>query len=207
MNPRASRWALAMTTALAVAACADRDLTSPARAASGLRAAASTTGSADVVQLLKRTDRLPESLSASGVIGPRGGHLQIGRAGFRVDFAPGAVARPTRITVTAVGGRVVAYRFAPHGLVFSAPVTIRQSLRRTEAWNDPDLAAQLQGSYFDRLRVDASATFAGSIERRPGRLRDAGRLLEFTIEHFSGYMVSTGKTSVEVELEVELNSR
>ena len=207
MNPRASRWALAMLTALAVAACADRDLTSPARATSGSRAAASTSGSADIVRMLRRTDSLPESLSATGVIGPQGGRLQIGQAGLRVDFAPGAVPRRTRITVTAVGGRVVAYRFAPHGLVFSAPVTIRQSLRRTEAWNDPDLAAQLQGSYFDRLRVDASATFAGSIERRPGRLRDAGRLLEFTIEHFSGYMVSTGKTSVEVELEVELHSR
>jgi hypothetical protein len=206
MNPRASSRALAMIAALAVAACADRDLTSPSRAASGPRAAASADGSADVVRLLRRTDRLPESLSATGVIRPEGGHLQIGRAGLRVDFAAGAVSRPTRITVTAVGGRVVAYRFAPHGLVFSAPVTIRQSLRGTEAWKDPELAAQLQGSYFDRLRVDASESFAGTLERRPGRLRDAGRLLEFTIEHFSGYMVSTGKTSVNVELEVEINS-
>jgi hypothetical protein len=153
--------------------------------------------------MLRRTVKLPRSISATGVIGPKGGHLQIGRAGVRVTFAPGAVAVPTRITVTAVGGRVVAYRFAPHGLVFDAPVTIRQDLRKTVAWRNPELTALLGGSYFDRLMVDRTATYARSEERRPARARDKGRFLEFSIEHFSGYMVSTGLVSVRVEVDVD----
>ncbi|HET9425333.1 MAG TPA: hypothetical protein VFO55_08185 [Gemmatimonadaceae bacterium] len=205
-NPRAMRWAFAMTTTLAVAACGDRQLPTAIEPPTAERAALSAVpGSSDVVGILRRTEYLPPGLSASDVIGPEGGHLQIGRAGLRVEFAPGAVSRPTRISVTAIGGRFVAYRFQPHGLVFDAPVTLRQNLRKTTAWREPLLAGQLQGSYFEKLLVDASGQYAGTTERRAAKLRDESRFLEFTIEHFSGYMVSTGKMPVQVELEIEIH--
>jgi hypothetical protein len=203
MKPRTMRWAFVLSAACAISACGDRMLTEPQVAESSGPVLA-TTSTSDVVRMLKRTERLDDNLSASAVIGPRGGHLQIKQAGIRIDFAPGAVSKPTRISVTAIRGRNVAYRFQPHGLVFNAPVTIQQNLRHTIAWKDAEFAAQLQGSYFDRLLVDPTETYARNFERRAGRLRDAARVLEFNIEHFSGYMVSTGKAPGNISVEVEI---
>ena len=203
MKPRVMRWAFALTAACAAAACGDRMLTDPQVAESSGPAHAATSTS-DVVRMLKRTESLDDNLTASAIIGPRGGYIRIKAAGVRIDFAPGAVSRPTRISVTAIRGRNVAYRFQPHGLVFNAPVTIQQNLRHTVAWRDPEIAAQLQGSYFDRLLVDETETYARNFERRAARLRDAGRALEFTIEHFSGYMVSVGKAAIDVSADIEI---
>jgi hypothetical protein len=170
-------------------------------------AAQPTVASADeVVGILKRTEPLRETLTATGVIGPRGGRLQIKQAGLRVDFPRGAVSAPTRITVTAMRGDNVAYHFEPHGTVFGVPVTVHQDLRRTAAWKTP-LADQLQGSYFDRLLVDSTETFARSKERRHGNLKDSKSALEFSIEHFSGYMVSTGEVTIKVEVSIDISRR
>lgn len=206
MTPRSRRWAYALTTTLAIGGCVDGALTTAVQVPTDDRAVLErTAGSAEILGMLKRTEALPSGLSASGVIGPKGGHLQIGRAGLQVEFAPGAVAERTHITVTAVAGDVIAYRFQPHGLVFRAPVTIRQSLRNTAAWQNPAVAAELQGSYFERLLVDRTRTWSRSDERRPARLVDSARFLEFPIEHFSGYQVSLGKAPVEVDVDVEIS--
>ena len=158
----------------------------------------------DVVGLLKRTEPLRETLAASAVIGPRGGRLHIPAAGVRVEFPRGAVAAPTRITVTALRGDNVAYQFEPHGLVFREPVTISQSLRSTAAWKT-SLAEDLRGSYFERLIVDPSETFARSLEMRSGKLKDSKTRLEFSIEHFSGYMVSVGDVTHDIKVEVTID--
>jgi hypothetical protein len=202
MKPRLQRWVLAMTAVCAVWACGDRMATEP-EIASARSSTLSSTGE-EIVGLVKRTEALPANLTASHVIGPRGGSIQIGRAGLRVEFARGAVTTPTRITVTALSGRNVAYRFEPHGLQFQAPVMIQQSLRHTVAWKNPALLAELAGSYFEKLLVDRTDTYTKSLERRPGRVRDAGRMFEFSIEHFSGYILSCGKYGVEVEVDVEI---
>jgi hypothetical protein len=169
-------------------------------------AAAASSRSADVVGLLKRTEPLTEALTASAVIGPQGGRLQIREAGLRVDFPRGAVSSPTRITVTALRGSNVAYVFEPHGITFEEPVTISQSLRQTAAWKTP-LADHLQGSYFERLLVDPTETFAHSLENRPARLKDLKTRLEFSIEHFSGYMVSTGDGHLRAEVMIDITER
>ena len=201
MNPRIRYWALAIAAACAGAACGDRMPTETMVASSG----PSTASRADeVVGLLKRTEPLKESVSASAVIGPRGGHLQIKSAGIRVDFPRGAVAVPTLITVTALRGGNVAYLFQPHGIVFHTPVTISQSLQRTAAWKT-SLADELQGSYFERLVVDPSETYARRLEKRPATLKETKTRLEFSIEHFSGYMVSTGLLPIDVKVEVAID--
>ena len=207
MMPRISRWILGLTAACAAVACGDRLSTEPTPDGSAAPALARQTTS-EVVALLKRTDPLPDGLSESAIIGPSGGHIQIERAGLRVDFPRGAVAKPTRITVFALRGSNVAYRFEPHGLVFQEPVTVSQSLKHTAAWKNPTLAAALQGSYFERLLVDPTETFARSDERRPGKLKNLSKLLEFTVEHFSGYMVSAGgELGVGISVEVEIVTR
>jgi hypothetical protein len=206
MKPRMRRWILTLTAACAAASCGDRISTEPGAVATA-RPTLDVSAASDVVRLLKRTDVLPSGLSASGVIGPKGGHLDIPKAGFRIEFPAGAVTTPTRITVTALGGNNVAYRFEPHGLVFNVPVAIRQSLRNTTAWKNPALAAELQGSYFERLLVDPSETYARSFEKRAARLEESTKVLEFSVEHFSGYLLSTGKTSVEIDIEIDITSR
>jgi hypothetical protein len=206
MKPRLQRWVLSLTAACAVAACADRLPTAPEPSTLDHSSLAATS-SADVVRLLKRTDAFASSLTTSGVIGPRGGHLKIEKAGIRVDFPRGAVTTPTLITVTAIRGANVAYSFEPHGITFEQPVTIRQSLRNTVAWKDPALAAALQGAYFERMLVDPTETYARALEHRGGKLKDLGKMLEFTIEHFSGYMVSTGKLPVEISVDIEISIR
>jgi hypothetical protein len=201
------RWILAMTAACAAASCGDGSSTEPQAVATD-RPSFNVAAAGDVVRLLKRTEPLPSGITTSAVIGPRGGHLDIGRAGFRMDFPAGAVSRPTRISVTAAGGRNVAYRFEPHGLVFNVPVVIRQTLKHTTAWKNPALAAELQGSYFERLLVDPSETYARSYERREAKLRESAKTLEFSIEHFSGYLLSTGKApSGGIDIEVDITSR
>lgn len=206
MQPRLKRWVLSLAAAAAMAACADRLPTEPDLAVSA-RSALSTASAGDVVRLLKRTDGLSSNLTASGVIGPRGGHLKIEKAGIRIDFPRGAVKTPTLITITAIRGRSVAYRFEPHGITFAEPVTIRQSLRGTTAWKDAEFAAQLQGAYFERLLVDPTESYARAREHRGGTLRDVGRMLEFSIEHFSGYMVSTGKLPVDIDADIDITHR
>lgn len=172
--------------------------------ASEAPAVSSRTG--DVVGLLKRTEPLTESFTASAIIGPRGGRLQIREAGLRVHFPSGALTAPTRITVTALRGSNVAYVFEPHGIEFSQPVTISQSLRNTVAWKTA-LADGLQGSYFERLLVDPTESFAQSLENRSAKLKDLKTRLEFSIEHFSGYMVSTGDGPIKVDVMIDITGR
>jgi hypothetical protein len=206
MMPRPQRWIPGLAALVVAVACGDHASTEPT-IFDASPAARSSAGS-DVVRLLKRDDALPPLID-SEIIGPRGGRLEIKRAGVMIDFARGAVSAPTRITVTALRGNNVAYTFEPHGIVFKAPVTVRQSLRHTAAWKNAELAADLQGSYFERLLVDPSEVFARSLERRPGKLKGSGlmRYLEFSIEHFSGYTVSTGKSGIDIEVDIDITSR
>jgi hypothetical protein len=206
MKPRMKRWILTLTAACAAASCGDAASTEPLALATD-RPSLDVAAANDVVRLLKRTEALPSGMTTSGVIGPRGGHLDIARAGFRIEFPAGAVSTPTRITVSAIGGRNVAYRFEPHGLVFKSPVVIRQSLKNTTAWKNPALAAELQGSYFERLLVDPTETYARSFEKRAATVTESARMLEFSIEHFSGYLLSTGEDKVQPDIKIDITSR
>lgn len=206
------KWALVSAALFgALGACGDRGLTDPPEPAVAGEPdpVASKPGPADyVVLVLKRSTPLAANLTTSGTIGPRGGSLEIPGAGVRVDFAPGAVAAKTTIRLTATKGGNVAYQFEPHGLTFAAPVIVRQQLRNTAAAKNKKLAAILQGSYYDAdlgsLFVDAARRYAKIKESRPARLHATGSSLEFTIQHFSGYMVSTGLGPIRIDVAVEI---
>jgi hypothetical protein len=204
MTPR-MRSFLLLSAILAAAACGDRELTSPPPAVGStaqFATAPNQSKTVAAVQILKRTKGLKTTATASAVIGPDGGSLSIPGAGVEVVFAHGAVAKATRITVTAGKGKDVAYEFQPHGLTFSAPVVVRQDLKNTTAESDPLLAASLQGSYFEGTLeanlIGTHGVYSHIKEGRKAKLNGAATTLEFTIEHFSGYMLSTGLVSVDI---------
>ena len=210
MTARTTHSLIILAAVLVSGSCGDRGSTTQPMAAGGAaelsRAAPAPESSQRIVRILNRTVPLRVGVTASAIIGPAGGHLAIPEAGLTVEFAPRALSKPTRITISAIPGGGVAYEFQPHGVIFAAPVYVTQSLHNTAAEHDPALAAVLQGSYFDtELRnafVDSTHTFARVKERRPAKLHTVRDLLEFTIEHFSGYMVSTGFAGSAVDIQV-----
>lgn len=145
------------------------------------------------VSVLQRSTPLLHNYAAAAVIGPEGGTLRIPDAGFAIAFPAGAVAQPTEISVAAVPGHAVAYLFQPHGLVFGSPAVITQDLRGTRAPRDPDALRQMEGAYFTGLEA-----LAGSIatvrETRPTLVDTNARKVTWTVEHFSGYTVSTQRS-------------
>ncbi|HEX8433004.1 MAG TPA: hypothetical protein VF625_17085 [Longimicrobium sp.] len=152
------------------------------------------------VDVLQRTTAITQPLQASAVIGKDGGRLEIPGAGLRVDFPTHAVRGNTRITVTAVPGTAVAYVFEPHGLVFRQPVQIRQTFKGTNAEGNHELRKALEGAYFtatDLLSYDVlkATGVAKIVETRPTEMEVNGSGLRFSVEHFSGYLVSTGRRS------------
>lgn len=166
-------------------------------AADSATADTSLVAAADTVFVLKRLAPLALDISASAEIGPDGGTLRIADAGVVVDFPAGAVATPTTVTMTAKSGWDVAYEFEPHGITFAVPVVVTQQINGTLAQKHPKLVPTLQGTYFgtslDSSFVDPYKLFARAVESRHATYDASTRALRFTVEHFSGYLVSSGR--------------
>lgn len=146
------------------------------------------------VEVLQRTTPLDRDYTASAVIGRSGGTISIPQAGFSIAFPSNAIkGQPTLVTVTATAGGNVAYLFQPHGLVFHNTPLITQDLRGTEAFQDPDLRASLEGAYFP----DATHVSGGSArvrETRPTTVEVSGWKMKFNVQHFSGYLASSRRS-------------
>jgi len=112
--------------------------------------------------------------------------------GLTITVPPGAVTAPTRITVTALKGASVAYRFEPHGLQFVVPITLTQKLngiRLARPLNVPQLFA----GYFagDSLTTDAASGDVRVIEILPVQIDIRGGSAVLHVRHFSGYTVAS----------------
>jgi hypothetical protein len=141
---------------------------------------------------LQRSTPLSAPITVSKTIGYFGGTLSIPAAGVTVIVPIGALDRPTEITMTARAGSLVAYDFAPHGIVFRKPLVFKQSLRGTNATL---LSAPfLKLGYYEDPSLLGKTT--GVVTELVGGLFTA---LDWTftapIKHFSGYMVSCGRDS------------
>jgi hypothetical protein len=125
-------------------------------------------------------------------VGPAGTLVRHPSTGLTIRVPAGAVAAPTHITVTALKGAALAYRFAPHGLHFNVPLQLTQSLRGIKL-NQPLSVPQLFAGYFadESLPMDAATGSARVIEILPVEVdvKDRSALLE--IRHFSGYTVAS----------------
>ncbi len=158
----------------------------PARGAalSGVAARTQTAG-------LLRQSPVAAGQSVSAVIGPWGGVLNLNSAGFSLIVPPGAVAASTRITVTAVAGRLVAYDFEPHGTRFNLPLLFVQDLRGTQA--PAFFSGSIYGAYFaDDSQLDEGAGVAVVDELLNAAVNPFTRYAMFPIWHFSGYMLALG---------------
>jgi hypothetical protein len=196
--------ALGILLALGAAYACHSDSTLAPSASSGSRLSAGTaqSGRRDVdpatvtVVALRRNFNLPTDVSASAVIGPQGGEIDLWAAGAKIVFPAGALSSPTRITMTAKAGWSVAYEFSPHGITFDMPVTVQQDLNWT-SYQSGD-GGKVQAGYYQDSLSKALVGPGLSIARVTELRRvDLDRPLNpciatFYIYHFSGYLMSSG---------------
>jgi hypothetical protein len=138
--------------------------------------------------------------TVTGVIGSKGGRLSIPAADFSISFDAGAVAAPTTITITAIDGKYVSYDMQPHGLKFSAPVTVTQGLKNTEAYFNLLMVPSLVGAYVATDDPPASDGSFVATELLPS-VTYLTKLLfgilmpdhqTWQLKHFSRYMLASG---------------
>ncbi len=151
-----------------------------------------------VARALTRKKALTEEITATATIGQEGGSFAIPAAGLSVVVPPGAVAEPTVFAATALAGDMIAYDFAPHGSQFNVPLQVTQDLKETSwtKWKKLDEAPVLEVGYFrDRTQLDQQLRTAVIDEFLPTQYQLDKKELRFDVEHFSGYMVSSGRVS------------
>lgn len=127
----------------------------------------------------------------SFVAGPDGATSSHAGSGLTIVVPAGALASTQTITVTALAGPAIAYRFQPHGLRFDRPVDLHQSL---DALAPTD--AHLRGAYFpdDVPAVDPLSGLTIVSELEPTKLDRTAGLVRVRIRHFSGYIVASGRS-------------
>jgi hypothetical protein len=185
---------LALLVLSAIACSADRPtLLAPgvveAKSQDGLSAAAPESAT-----LCERLTPLAQTISASATIGAGGGSLELKEAGVRLIVPAGAVQGPTTFAVTALAGGAVAYEFEPHGSRFPVPLTIEQTTKGLD-WRKVTDYRQLEAAYFaDASQIDEASGQAAVNEFLPLSWDYIKGKLQFKVTHFSGYMVSTGRT-------------
>ena len=145
------------------------------------------------VRPVQREAALAADASWSFDAGPDGA---VGRdvvTGLTVVIPKGAVSQPTRITVTALRGSSIAYRFEPHGLQFAAPVVLTQSLQGLKLQRNALGLPSIIGGYFseDSLMLDPATGTVRVRELLPVWMDANGRNIRLNVQHFSGYTVAS----------------
>jgi hypothetical protein len=152
------------------------------------------------VNVLQRTSPLSQDISVSAEVGKSGGTIEIREAGLKFIVPSNALVPPSSkktvtITVTALKGDEVAYTFQPHGLRFREPVRIEQEFKGTTAEGNRSILAGVEGAYFPSVAdLDVVRGVASVLEFRPTSVDVTGSKVKFTVDHFSGYLIATGRT-------------
>ena len=112
---------------------------------------------------------------------------------MKLEVPSGAVQVPTVFRATALAGSAVAYDFGPSGS-FPVALTVKQDLKGTNFDKQP--VDDLIAAYVPDIRTvnRAAGTAKGSEPRETTPERGSPSKLKFTVNHFSGYMVSTGRS-------------
>jgi hypothetical protein len=187
---------LAIVVGLLAAGCGDSGLTTPESHTAPVTGPAnhallgSLLGSPMQVNVLQRSTPLAEDQTTSVTVGAFGGQMALPGAGLRVIIPPFAVSTPTTLTVTAPAGSSVAYQFGPHGTRFLVPLIVVQDLSNTNMTGlNP---ASLFAGYYNSL--DDNGGTATITELLNVNVNLASQLAVFTVRHFSGYLVASGRS-------------
>jgi hypothetical protein len=145
------------------------------------------------VRPAQRDAQLDSDIVWSFDAGPEGAVSRNATTGLTISIPQGALDTPTRITVTALAGSSIAYRFEPHGLQFALPVELSQSLHGMKLNREPLGFARLLGGYFsgDALPTDPVTGIARVVELLPITVDTKARRVKLAIRHFSGYTVAS----------------
>lgn len=147
-----------------------------------------------LVSPVERSTPLANDITWSFTVGPAGATSSNAASGLTIRVPAYAVSSTTTITVTALAGSAVAYSFSPHGLEFNRDVILTQSLVGT---NVGLLSLPfLSGAYFgtDELEINGGG-LAEVLEVIPATVSLLSRKASFPIEHFSGYILASGRGS------------
>lgn len=193
---------VAVATALVFSACSDAGVTAPvAPVASEHGSTSNLLGLTGLLQTtvapITRNTPLANDVSWSFTVGSSGATSSNSAVGLTISVPSGAVTSPTTITVTALKGSAVAYSFAPHGLQFGRKVVLTQKLQGTSAGSQ--LLPILTGAYFEDESDILDSGLAIVTELLSGALNPLTRSFSFGIEHFSGYLVASGRAKESEE--------
>lgn len=199
---RAALLAVAVAVPLALTACAD-SIGPAAPEAQAERPAPRTLLALNLLSVKAvewNSGHVQGTYSVSGVIGKAGGKLSIPQSDFTIAFDPGAVSSPTRVTITSLGGKYVAYDMKPHGITFSAPVTVSQGLEDTKATYLLYTLKGLMGAYVDNDDPPAPDGSFTATELLPSVTYLTKTVLgllvpvrqTWKLKHFSRYMLASG---------------
>ena len=212
-SPRARAAVLSLITAAAVSACSDAATTAPPAGGPAERSFAQAvvaSGPGNSAPVLRRTTPLANDIVVYATIQPgkKGANavsVKIKEAGLQVSFPWNAVKVPTTIKLTAYAGDLVSYSFEPHGIVFDTLLKVQQDLSGTSAYKDDALRQSLLGAYLDDDQKDIDADgIATMTETFPiyynesdptGTSKLTPSVAKFSTNHFSGYIIATGKRS------------
>jgi hypothetical protein len=148
------------------------------------------------VRPVSREITLTKNDSWSFDVGPAGTVVRHPSTGLTITVPAGAVAAPTHITVTALRGAAIAYRFEPHGLQFAVPLQLSQSLRGMKLPRSSSGTTPLFAGYFatDSLPTDPVTGEARVIEILPVLIDVGAHSAVLSVRHFSGYTVASASS-------------
>jgi hypothetical protein len=170
----------------------------PSSATPGRAAYTLSTNSLTPAIGLLRTQPLLNNVVVVKVLSNGGGGIDVPGTDFQLQVPNGAFSAKTMtFTITAYAGNTVAYDFQPHGFVFLKPLQAVQQLGHTN-WKTlnlpPGYYPNWAGGYFaDPSQINMTTGQALINEFMPGGISVGGATMTWSIPHFSGYMVSTGR--------------
>ncbi|AHG89663.1 hypothetical protein J421_2126 [Gemmatirosa kalamazoonensis] len=135
---------------------------------------------------------LVRDVSATALIGPEGGTLELPETGLRLVVPADVVGEPTPFRVTARAGRLVAYDFEPEGSEFTPSLRFEQDPSLLEP---PPLQSgrpmRMQLGYYEHASAIDETNGVATVTEVHYPIEDGARGT-FAVPHFSDYVVCWG---------------
>jgi hypothetical protein len=156
----------------------------------GLLGTVTNTLNALLASPVQRSTPLAQDVSWTFIAKPGGSVSSNSTVGLTIVVPAGAVDQYQTITVTALKGAAVAYRFEPH-MEFERKVVLTQDLRGTSAGGLLNLTA-LKGAHFEGDVLDYLNGKVKVTEIVPALLSWLTKSASFGVDHFSGWILASG---------------